>query len=64
MFSCSDIIDPESRKEALIPREEKEAIWREESVVGALKAFGKCVPPRASVPPRLARERGVVFCDL
>lgn len=40
MFSCSDIIVPESRKEALIPREEKEAFWREEGVWGS-GSFGE-----------------------
>lgn len=38
-FSCSDIIVPESRKEALVPREEREAFWREKSVWGSSRGL-------------------------
>lgn len=45
MFSCSNIIVPESRKEALISREEKETFWREEGMWGFWELWGNLFLP-------------------
>lgn len=45
MFSCSNVVVLESRKVALASGEEKEAFWKEESILGFWYLWGNLFHP-------------------